>query len=321
MDILSVENIRKSFRSDLTRKKSEVLHGISLTASEGEILGFLGPNGAGKTTTIKIILGLIRPDSGAVRIMGRDISDRNIKRVIGYMPEKAYFYNHLSLREFLEFCGRMSGMDEGVMNRRITELIELAGLAGNEDRKLKGFSKGMTQRAGMIQAIMHNPDLLILDEPFSGLDPLGRKLIRDILLKLRDEGKTIFFSSHILPDMEALCDRTAIIKEGRVVRELGIGELGKFGEGRVEVRARGCNEEDIERIYDYIDDIKRNRDESIFSVKRQEYSRTVISSILDCGAELVSVNTKHPTLEDIFMGEIRAEEKVNRETERKLETV
>ena len=321
MDILSVENIRKSFRSDFARKKSEVLHGISLRATEGEILGFLGPNGAGKTTTIKIILGLIRPDSGTVRIIGREISDRNIKRVIGYMPEKAYFYNHLSLREFLEFCGRMSGMDEGVMQKRITELIDLAGLAGNGNRKLKEFSKGMTQRAGMIQAIMHNPDLLILDEPFSGLDPLGRKLIRDILLKLKDEGKTIFFSSHILPDMETLCDRTAIIKEGRVVRELGIGELIKFGEGKVEVRVRECSDEDIEKISDYIEEIKRNREESIISVKKQEYTRTVLTGILDCGAQVISVDTKHPTLEDIFMGEIKAEEKKMTETERIVETV
>jgi len=321
MDILSVENIRKSFRSDFARKATEVLHGVSFRASEGEILGFLGPNGAGKTTTIKIILGLLRPDSGRVRIMGRDISDRNIKRVIGYMPEKAYFYHHLSLGEFLQFCGRMSGMREGVLQRRIDELIDLAGLSSERDRKLKGFSKGMTQKAGLIQAIIHNPDLLILDEPFSGLDPLGRKLVRDILLKLKDEGKTIFFSSHILPDMETLCDRTCIIRNGRVIREVGMDQLMNVGEDRVEVRVRGCASEEIENMADFIEKKKKNMNESLITVKKQEYTRTVLTRLLSCGADVLSVSAKHATLEDVFVGEIESDEKRTGKKDRVVETV
>ncbi|MBD3180059.1 MAG: ATP-binding cassette domain-containing protein [Candidatus Latescibacteria bacterium] len=321
MDILSVEEIRKSFKSDFTRQRSEVLHGVSFRASDGEVLGFLGPNGAGKTTTIKIILGLIRPDSGKVRVMGRDISDRGIKKVIGYMPEKAYFYNHLSLREFLEFCGRMSGMKGDLLRDRISELIELVGLSGSEDRKLKGFSKGMTQRAGLIQAIIHDPDLLILDEPFSGLDPMGRKLIRDVLMRLRDEGKTIFFSSHILPDMEMICDRTCIIKKGRVVRQLSMGELTRVGEGKVDIRARSCPQEEIENIADYIEGVRKNHDESIISVSKQEYTRSVLTRLLDCGADILSVATRHPTLEDVFLDEIESGSKGESEKQEEIEAV
>ena len=252
MTVLRVEKVKKSFRGELLLAKREVLHGVSFQASSGEIMGFLGPNGAGKTTTIKIMLGLTRPDSGEVRILDRPAGDRSAMARVGYMPENPYFYPHLSLDEFLGFCGQMSGMVRDGIGRRISEVIELVGLTQHRGQRIKGFSKGMLQRTGLAQAILHEPDLLILDEPFSGLDPLGRVMVRDLLLEMKRHGTTIFFSSHILPDMEALCDRTCIIREGVIVRHLGLDELIRLGEGKIEVTARSCGDDAVEAVRDYI---------------------------------------------------------------------
>ncbi len=284
--------------------KTAVLRGLSFSAGEGEILGFLGPNGAGKTTTIKIVLGLIKPDSGSVRVLGRPVSERAVKRVIGYLPENPYFYPHLSLIEFLTFCAKLSGVEKAVLRRRIDEIISLVGLPGDRDRRLRGFSKGMIQRAGLAQAVLHDPDILILDEPFSGLDPLGRKLVRDFLLGLKTEGKTIFFSSHILPDMEALCDSTCIIKEGKIALKVGMDELIRIGEGKVEVTARNCPQTFTENIREYIENEKRTGDEVVLVVRRQELVRTVLKYLLDNGAEIIRVVNQHPTLEEVFVGEV-----------------
>jgi ABC-2 type transport system ATP-binding protein len=304
MDILSVEGVRKAFKRDLSLSSREVLHGVSFDAGEREILGFLGPNGAGKTTTIKIMLGLIRADRGEVRIFGRPVGDRTAMARIGYLPENPYFYPHLSLKEFLFFCGRMSGMTDKDIRRRVGDVSRLVGLAEEGGVRLKAFSKGMLQRAGLAQAILHDPDLLILDEPFSGLDPLGRKMVRDILVDLRERGKTIFFSSHILPDMEALCDRTCILREGVIVRCLGLSELSRIGEGKVEVAARNVKKDSISSLADYIDSTIETGLEVVLIVKEQEYVRTVIQHLYNSGAEVLKVVNQAPTLEEIFIDEI-----------------
>ncbi len=304
MEILKVEDVRKSFRGDISLRRREVLRGVSLHADPGEILGFLGPNGAGKTTAIKIILGLMRPDSGSVSIFGGRPGDKAVMRRIGYLPENPYFYPHLTLREFLAFCARMSGVEENRMNRNVDEAVEAAGLAPHAGRRLKGFSKGMTQRAGLAQAIIHDPDLLVLDEPFSGLDPVGRKTVRETILELRRRGRTIFFSSHILPDMEALCDRMCIIREGVVARSVGLDEVFRMGEGRVEVTARGCSAEDLRPLAEYLDKAEFNGDEVFLLVRGQELVRTVIQHVYNSGGEILSVSNRHPSLEDVFMAEI-----------------
>lgn len=304
VDVLKVDDLRKSFRSNLSMRSREVLHGATFRAREGEILGFLGPNGAGKTTTIKIILGLIRPDSGSVTVFDHPIEDRTVMSRIGYLPENPYFYPHLSLHEFLTFCGQMSGMGGERLRIRIEDVIELVGLSAHGDVRLKSFSKGMLQRAGLAQAVLHDPDLLILDEPFSGLDPLGRKMVRDLLFELKRRKRTIFFSSHILPDMEALCNRTCIIREGVIVRCVGLDELIRIGEGRVEVTVRGCSPDYIEAVTDFIVAKSVTGEETFLLVKEQRYVRTVIQHLYNSGAEVLRVVNQHPSLEGIFLDEV-----------------
>jgi ABC-2 type transport system ATP-binding protein len=303
-ETLRVDSIRKTFRGELGMAPKEVLHGVSFEAHRGEILGFLGPNGTGKTTTIKIILGLIRPDSGRVTIFGKNAGDRVSLARLGYLPENPYFFPHLTLREFLQYCGSLSGIDGELLKDRCVEMMTVTGLSESADRRLKGFSKGMTQRVGLAQAILHDPDLLILDEPFSGLDPLGRKMVRDILLDLKKKGKTIFFSSHILPDMEALCDRTVIIRDGRVVKNISMDEVFRMAGSGTEVIARGCGEDIIEGITDYIDRVSCRGGETFLHVKKHEYVRTIIQHLYNNGAEVLKLLPEQLTLEEIFIREI-----------------
>jgi ABC-2 type transport system ATP-binding protein len=307
MDVLRIEEVRKSFRGELSLARREVLHGVTFHASGGEVLGFLGPNGAGKTTTIKIILGLARPDSGLVTIFGRPAGDRAAMARLGFLPENPYFYPHLTLREFLLFCGQMNGMGRGSLARLAEETALRVGLAPFMAKQLNGFSKGMLQRAGLAQAILHDPDLLVLDEPFSGLDPLGRVMVRDLLLEMKGRGKTIFFSSHILPDMESLCDRTCIIREGVIVRCVGLDDLVRLGTGRIEIAVRGCGTEAVEAIADYIDSRSETGDETFLLVKRQEFVRAVVQGLYNHGAEILRIETQHPTLEEVFISEISGE--------------
>lgn len=319
MDVLSVCNITKSFRNDLSVAGFRVLHGVSFHAGAGEILGFLGPNGAGKTTTIKIILGLLRADSGTVALFDRPAGDISAMERLGYLPENPYFHPHLSLGEFLEFCGRMSGMNGKGLLRRISEVTDMVGMPKHSDQRLKNFSKGMLQRVGLAQAVLHDPDFLILDEPFSGLDPLGRKTVRDILFDLKRKGRTIFFSSHILPDMEALCDRACIIREGRIVRSVGLDELIRMGEGKVEVAARGCTRECLDAVEDYIEWKRAADSEVLVLVKEQKYVRPVIQHLYNSGVEVLRVARQHLSLEEVFLREMSGAYGDEKESELKRE--
>jgi ABC-2 type transport system ATP-binding protein len=307
MSVLSVENIRKSFRGDMGLRAREVLHGVSLSVEAGEIVGFLGPNGAGKTTTIKIIIGLMRPDAGRVMIFGTPVADRSVMACVGFLPETPYFFPHLTLREFLDFCGTMSGMERASRKPRIERVADMVGLHGSLASRLRGFSKGMIQRAGLAQAVLHDPDLLILDEPFSGLDPLGRIMVRDILVDLNARGKTIFFSSHILPDMEALCSRTCIIRDGVVVRTVGLDDLIRMGEGRVEVTARGCSAACLASIRPYVVSENAADEEVFLVVGKQRDVGEVIGRLCASGAEVIRVVNRHLSLERVFLNEVQRE--------------
>jgi ABC-2 type transport system ATP-binding protein len=211
MDVVQINAVSKSFGA------MRAVNGLSLTVRQGEILGFLGTNGAGKTTTIKMLLGFFRPDQGSVTVLGGDPGDAATRRKIGYMPETAYYYPYLNVHELLRFYGGVCGMDPATIRARAAMLIERVGLADAGNRLLRHYSKGMLQRAGIAQALLHDPDLLILDEPFTGLDPLARIHFRDLILELRGQGKTIFFSSHELSEAELICDRAAILKQGALV--------------------------------------------------------------------------------------------------------
>ncbi len=234
--VLHVEGLRKSFgvvelERLLALKPSEMfrtveaVQNVGFTVQRGEVYGFLGPNGAGKTTTIKVCMDLIKATEGTVRVFGCDPRNRKAKQRVGYLPEHPYFYDYLKPQEILDFFGRVFGIDRETRKKRIDALLDRVGLSDARNRPLRKFSKGMLQRLGIAQALINEPDLLVLDEPLSGLDPMGRKEIRDIIIEQRDRGATIFFSSHILSDIEHLCDRVAIIHHGNVVSEGPLEEL------------------------------------------------------------------------------------------------
>lgn len=213
-----LKDVYRSFRQHFWHREKHVLKGISITIKKGEVFGFLGPNGAGKTTTIKLITGLLRPDSGYVSVCGISPDQRAAHRCYGFLPESPYFYDHLSASEFMRLHALLSDIKRP--DELIRKLLLRVGLSDVADLVLRKFSRGMLQRLGIAQALINDPDILILDEPLSGLDPIGRKEMKDIILEQRSKGKTVFFSSHILPDAEAVCDRIAIIIDGRI-EEIG----------------------------------------------------------------------------------------------------
>ena len=225
---VKIERVSRRF-GDVT-----AVEDLTLTLGKGEIMGFLGANGAGKTTTIKMLLGLVRPTSGTVEVMGGDPSDAKVRAKIGYMPEVATYYPYLNARELLAFYGGLCGLDGKTIRQRTDELLETVGLAEAAKRPLKTYSKGMLQRAGIAQALLHDPDLLVLDEPFTGLDPLARIHFRELMRRLRNDGKSIFFSSHELGETELLCDKVAIMKAGRAVYQGPVRQIAGDGERNLE---------------------------------------------------------------------------------------
>jgi ABC-2 type transport system ATP-binding protein len=234
--ILQIEHLSKTFRTGLLARKVEALRDVSLALQPGESMGYLGPNGSGKTTSIKCILTLIRPSSGHIRLFGRDPSDPLARARVGYLPEAPYFYDYLKPTEVLDYVGRLFGLDGAARKRRIPMLLDRVGLTSAADRPLRGFSKGMLQRVGIAQSLLADPDLLIWDEPMSGLDPIGRKEVRELMVDLRREGKSLFFSSHVLADVEALCDAVCILDRGVAVAQGRLADL--LRSDRLESEAR-----------------------------------------------------------------------------------
>jgi len=237
IEILGLEKTYKvGFWHSRPKRALEPLH---LSVEEGEIFGFLGPNGAGKTTTLKLLMGLVFPSAGTARILGREWTDPEVKQQIGFLPEQPYFYDYLTAHELLDYYGQLSGVTGADRKRRIPEVLSRVGLTDVKGVQLRKFSKGMLQRAGIAQAILHNPKLVFFDEPMSGLDPLGRREVRDLMEELKHEGKTVFFSTHILSDAETLCDRVAIIHKG-VLRGVGaVEDLTSTVQGKIEVVWQG----------------------------------------------------------------------------------
>jgi len=231
-EAIRIRDLRKRFRLGFIPKTREILKGITFSVREGEIFGYLGPNGAGKTTTIKCLLGLIRPDAGTVEIFGRSHLSPRSREPLGFLPENPYFYDYLSAREFLAFTADLFGLERREKEGRIARLLKLVGLERAADLPLRKYSRGMLQRAGLAQSLINDPKLVILDEPLGGMDPLGRKEIRDIIVRFKDEGKTVFFTSHILQDIEMICDRVAIIVGGRIVKEGDLADRSRGSRGR-----------------------------------------------------------------------------------------
>jgi ABC-2 type transport system ATP-binding protein len=240
MPAIEILGLEKTYLVGFWRKRPKrALHPLHLTVEEGEVFGFLGPNGAGKTTTLKMLMGLVFPTSGSARLLGRDWTDPEVKAQIGFLPEQPYFYDYLTAHELLNYYGQLSGVPGKDRKRRIDEVLQRVGLTDVKGVQLRKFSKGMLQRAGIAQAILHDPKLVFFDEPMSGLDPMGRREVRDLMEQLKHEGKTVFFSTHILSDAEALCDRVAIIHQGELRGVGAVADLTSSVQGKVEVIWQG----------------------------------------------------------------------------------
>lgn len=242
MAAIQILGLEKTYSVGFWRKKPRyALRPLDLTVEEGEIFGFLGPNGAGKTTTLKLLMGLIFPTAGSARILGMEANDPRMKAQIGFLPEQPYFYDYLTARELLEYYGRLSGVPAKQLSQRVNQVLQRVGLPEQGGIQLRKFSKGMLQRVGIAQAILHDPRVVFFDEPMSGLDPMGRREVRDLMAQLKQEGKTVFFSTHILSDAEALCDRVAILHQGELRGVGAVAELTASVHGKVEIVWQGTS--------------------------------------------------------------------------------
>lgn len=302
-DFIGTEHGRLKIR--LKNRKRVALKGLDLDVDEGEIFGLLGPNGAGKTTTIKILMGLHFATGGTARIMGRSLGDNEVKSRIGFLPENPFFYDYLKGAEFLDYYGQLYGMDKATRRRRIPELLEKVGIAHAADLPLRGFSKGMLQRIGLAQALLNDPKIVFLDEPQSGLDPFGRKEVRDLILSLKEMGKTVFFSSHILQDAEVICDRVAILHLGE---RIALGPLNEMLSAKIkeyEVTFTDADGELIEKARQNADRIIERPNEFMAVYEKEDGAQELLREILKGRAKLASYVARKESLEEYFIREIQ----------------
>lgn len=298
---LDIRGLAKTYRTGFRRRLVEALKGLDLTVEEGTIFGFVGPNGAGKSTTIKLLVGLCAPTRGTAEILGRPISNAHCREAIGYLPENPAFHDFLRPLEVLELLGRLSGLAGPDLRRRAEEKLELVGLAHARDLTVRKFSKGMVQRLGLAQAILHDPPLLILDEPMSGLDPLGRKDVRDLIVELRRRGKTIFFSTHILNDVEAVCDRVGMVMRGRLVREGALNQLLDGSVRSVELRCTQLGQEELGALRASAIGASPNPEGHTLRFRDLAAANAALPRILAAGASVLSVQPISESLEETFV--------------------
>ncbi|MCK5057467.1 MAG: ABC transporter ATP-binding protein [Candidatus Aminicenantes bacterium] len=301
MKALEIKKLKKTFKSNFLFKKYEILKGIDINVEEGEIYGFLGPNGAGKTTTIKCVLGIIFPDAGEISIFGKSYNTGEARKKVGFLPEHPYFYDYLTARELLTFTGNLFSLPKKQVSNRADELIKLVGLEKKRELKLKKYSKGMIQRVGLAQSLINDPDLVILDEPFSGLDPIGRKELRDIIISLKEAGKTLFFSSHILQDMEMIVDKVGIILDGSIRKEGRLSDLISHSVRYYETVFTGVAEAALRE-----NNLETNRLDNNYIIKSESEkdANDIIRFVNGHKGQIVSVTPVKMTLEDIFLKEI-----------------
>jgi ABC-2 type transport system ATP-binding protein len=300
-DIVTVKDIVKDFRPGFGLVRKRVLHGISFSVQQGEIFGFVGPNGAGKTTTLKILMGLIHAQRGSATVLGHDIGENEYRKHVGFLPENPYFYDFLTGTEFLNFYARVSGVPAQERPERVSSLLEQVGLADAGDARLRTYSKGMLQRVGIAQAIVHDPDIVFLDEPMSGLDPIGRKEIRDLIVRLNGEGKTIFMCTHILSDVEMLCHRVAIIVNGKI-RYLGSSEEFLASEERsADVVLARLPADAVTIIEERFGASMRGQGDHIEMRILEKDVKDLLRLALDTDSEIVSVTPHRVSLESIFL--------------------
>jgi ABC-2 type transport system ATP-binding protein len=300
--VLRIEDLHKSFKTGFIPKRKKILNGISLDVHSGEIFGYLGPNGAGKTTTLKCVLGLIFPDKGKIEMFGQSHLALRAKEKIGFLPENPYFYDHLTATEFLSFYSDLALTKKEDKQARIQTLLKMVGLEHTAGLKMRKFSRGMLQRIGMAQALINDPSLVFLDEPLGGLDPLGRKEIRDIIVRLKEEGKTVFLSSHILQDIEMICDRVAILVEGRIINQGFLQDLISEKVKVTEITISGIQTEDLEDLGErYSVQGKR----ILLKVFEEENIAGVFQLIQTKKGKIHSLIPRTETLEDLFVGAVK----------------
>ena len=298
--LVRIEELWRSYRGRWGRKV-HALQGVNLEVRAGEVTGLLGPNGAGKTTTLKILLGMLRPSRGRAFLFGRPVSDPAARRRVGFLTEQPYFYDYLTAREFLDLCGVLCGLDGAVRRRRADELLERVGLTAAAGQRLRKYSKGMLQRLGLAQALLHEPALVILDEPMSGLDPLGRGLVRDVILDLKRQGVTILFSSHILPDVEMLCDRVYVLAGGRVITAGSVSDLAAEADPGFEIVASGVPDRLAERFRAAGCGVRPAGSRTLVEVPDRPSMNRVVGELLAAGAELIGVSPERSPLEAHFL--------------------
>jgi len=302
MNVIEIEGLRKTYSVGFFRKTEKVaLKGLSLEVQQGEVFGYLGPNGAGKTTTLKLLMGLMFPTGGSAKILGLNINHAEVKASIGFLPEQPYFYDYLTASELLEYYAQLSGVPVKERGPRARKMLERVGLGESANTQLRKFSKGMLQRVGIAQAIIHDPKIVFMDEPMSGLDPIGRREVRDLIQELHDEGKTIFFSTHILSDAETLCDRVAVLNKGEL-RGVGVVAdlLANTGD-KVEIVWQGSAA--IAAICELNTECHATG-QLVRAVVDKTKLDAAIDAIRRAKAQLISVTPVQPTLEEYFLKQI-----------------
>ena len=304
MSVIEINNLTKDYEVGFWRKrKVRALDGLSLLIDGGQIFGFLGANGAGKTTTLKLLMRLMFPTSGSARILGHDIQDVSMHQRIGYLPENPYFYDYLTAREFLDYCAQIFGYPAATRRKRAADLLARVNLDEKRwDTQLRKFSKGMLQRVGLAQSLVNDPEIVFLDEPMSGLDPVGRREVRDLISSLRDEGKTVFMCSHILSDIEVLCDRVAILKKGRLAQVGYLDELRCKTEGpnRMEVMATGTDADSLREHLPQVEIAATPRGLRI-EIDSETEIENVLAALRKVGGKIVSVQPVKQSLEELFL--------------------
>jgi ABC-2 type transport system ATP-binding protein len=304
MSVIEINNLTKDYEIGFWRKrKVRALDGLSLSIDGGQIFGFLGANGAGKTTTLKLLMRLIFPTGGSAQILGHDIRDVSMHQRIGYLPENPYFYDYLTAREFLDYCAQIFGYPAATRRKRAADLLARVKLDEKRwDTQLRKFSKGMLQRVGLAQSLVNDPEIVFLDEPMSGLDPVGRREVRDLIAELRDEGKTVFMCSHILSDIEVLCDRVAILKQGRLAQVGYLDELRRKTEGpnRMEVMATGTDAESL-RVHLPEAEIAPTPRGLRIEIASEGEIEKVLAALRSTRGKIVSVQPVKQSLEELFL--------------------
>lgn len=301
---IEINRLTKEYRTGFWKTQiKRALNSLNLRVESGEVFGLLGPNGAGKTTTLKMLFRLIFPTSGTARILGKELHDTSLHQRVGYLPEHPYFYDHLSPEELLNYTGRLFGLGKDELRRRVNELLHQVGLAENRHVPLRRFSKGMVQRAGIAQALINDPDVIFLDEPMTGLDPIGRREVRDLVLRLREGKKTVFFSTHILPDAETLCDRVAILNRGQLQ---GCGELREIlsmGTSTTELILENPPASVLDELRP-VASLVRTGDRVRLEIHDEADIEKALSIALRGRAKVVSLNRVKMSLEDYFLAKV-----------------